>query len=251
MPAGFTLWFTGLSGSGKSTLANAVGQALARSGRLVDVLDGDVVRQHLCKGLGFSREDRDTNVRRIGFVAHLITRHGGVAITAAISPYRALRDENRKRIENFVEVYCRCPLAECERRDVKGLYQKARQALAAGQPMGFTGVDDPYEEPLAPEVTVETAQEGIAESAAKILRKLSALGYLDESALSPRNSGLSAASIEFLPEELVARAESALRNAGRIHTEVLVRELQVGLPTAARLLDRLAEKGVIKFLNQG
>ena len=247
MPTGFTLWFTGLSGSGKSTLANAVGQALAASGRLVDVLDGDVVRQHLCKGLGFSREDRDTNIRRIGFVAHLITRHGGVAITAAISPYRALRDENRKRIGTFVEVYCRCPLAECERRDVKGLYRKAREALAIGQPMGFTGVDDPYEEPLAPEVTVETAQEGIAESAAKIMRKLQALGYLDAATPRPRDSALTAARIEFLPEELVTQAEEALKKAGRIHTEVLLRELQVGLPTAARLLDRLAEKGVIRL----
>ncbi|MBI3830849.1 MAG: adenylyl-sulfate kinase [Planctomycetes bacterium] len=242
MLKGFTLWFTGLSGSGKSTLAHAVAEELARAGRLVDLLDGDVVRQQLSKGLSFSKEDRDTNIRRIGFVAALVTRHGGVAITAAISPYRALRDENRKLIGNFVEVYCKCPLAKCEERDVKGLYKKARQAVADGKPMHFTGVDDPYEEPLQPEIVVETDQASVEAGAAKILKRLHELGYLDEKV--DVSSGLNAHH-EHLPAELIAKAEVAVRKTGRAHSQALMDELHVGFVTASRLLDILADKGVV------
>ena len=167
---GFTIWFTGLSGSGKSTLAHAVAQGLEARGRRVELLDGDVVRQYLSKGLAFSKEDRDENIRRIGFVAHVVTRHGGIAITAAISPYRAIREENRALIGagQFVEVYCECPVSECERRDVKGLYAKAR----SGMIKEFTGVSDPYEEPLNAEVTIATHQESLDDSVAKIMRYL-------------------------------------------------------------------------------
>ncbi len=152
-PAGFTLWFTGLSGAGKSTIGMLVKQELQRRFVPVEMLDGDEFRTHLSKGLGFSREDRDTNIRRIGYVAKLLTKHGVAVITTAISPYRATRDEVRGQIRRFVEVYVRCPLAVCAERDVKGLYKKALQ----GEISHFTGVDDPYEEPLYPELTLETA----------------------------------------------------------------------------------------------
>lgn len=174
MSKGFTLWFTGLSGSGKSTLAHAVAEELLERGMKVEVLDGDVVRTNLSQGLGFSKEDRDTNIRRIGFVCHLLTRNDVVAIAAAISPYREIRDENRNLIGRFVEVYCRCPLDKLEARDVKGLYAKAR----AGEITGFTGVDDPYEEPLNPEIVVETDRESAADSAAKIIRSLELMGLI-------------------------------------------------------------------------
>src|SRR5918996_51557 len=142
---GFTIWFTGLSGAGKTTLAAALAAELANRGLKVEILDGDEVRTNLSKGLGFSKEDRDTNIRRIGYVAHLLTRNGVVAITAAISPYRAIRDEVRARIgRGFVEVYAKCPLETLITRDVKGLYQRA----LAGEIKEFTGVSDPYEEPL-------------------------------------------------------------------------------------------------------
>ena len=177
MSKGFTLWFTGLSGSGKSTLAHAVAEELLERGMKVEVLDGDVVRTNLSQGLGFSKEDRDTNIRRIGFVCHLLTRNDVVAIAAAISPYREIRDENRKLIGRFVEVYCRCPLDTLRARDVKGLYAKAR----AGEIKGFTGVDDPYEEPLNPEIVVETDRESAAESAAKIIRSLELMGLIPAS----------------------------------------------------------------------
>jgi adenylylsulfate kinase len=172
---GFTLWLTGLPCSGKSTLSNHVAPLLREHGHDVEVLDGDVVRRDLCKGLGFSREDRDTNVLRIGFVADLLTRHGVTVIVAAVSPYAAVRDQVRQRIGRFVEVYVECPLEECERRDVKGMYQKARAGLIPA----FTGVDDPYEPPTAPEVTVRTREEGVAESARAIFAKLRELGYTD------------------------------------------------------------------------
>lgn len=175
--SGFTIWLTGLSGAGKSTLARALEQALTERGRHVEVLDGDEVRENLSKGLGFSKEDRDTNIRRIAYVARLITRSGGVAITAAISPYRAVRDEARGQIGSFVEVFVRCPLPALVERDTKGLYAKALR----GEIPQFTGVSDPYEEPLAAEVVVDTDIESIAESASKILRKLEALGYLTTS----------------------------------------------------------------------
>jgi adenylyl-sulfate kinase len=174
---GFTLWFTGLSGSGKSTLAHAVADELLERGMKVEILDGDVVRTNLSKGLGFSKEDRDINIRRIGFVCHLLTRNDAVAIGAAISPYREIRDENRKLIGRFVEVYCKCPLEALAERDVKGLYKKAM----AGEIKNFTGVDDPYEEPLNPEVVVETDRETVEESVAKIVRTLELMGYIPAS----------------------------------------------------------------------
>lgn len=171
---GFTLWLTGLSGAGKSTIATAVAVELARHGIRVEVLDGDEVRQHLSKGLGFSREDRDTNIRRIAFVAKLLTRNGVAVIAAAISPYRGVRDEARREIGNFVEVYVRASLDACIRRDAKGLYRKA----LAGEIPQFTGVSDPYEEPLAPDLLVDTEREPVAESAARVIARLIDLGYV-------------------------------------------------------------------------
>jgi adenylyl-sulfate kinase len=172
--SGFTLWLTGLSGAGKSTLAVAVAERLRASGIRVEILDGDEVRRNLSKGLGFSREDRDTNIRRIGYVAKLLTRNGVAVITAAISPYRAVRDEVRREIGSFVEVYVRASLHECIRRDTKGLYRKA----LAGEVPQFTGVSDPYEEPLAPEIVVDTELESVRESGARVLDRLVELGYL-------------------------------------------------------------------------
>lgn len=173
---GFTLWFTGLSGSGKTTLARAVEGILRDRGFKVEVLDGDVVRTNLSKGLGFSKEDRDTNIKRIGFVCKLLTRNGVVAIGSAISPYREVRDFVRQEVGRFVEVYCRCPLDALIERDVKGLY---RQALD-GEIENFTGVSDPYEEPLNPEVIADTDREAPEESVRKIIGKLEELGYIPE-----------------------------------------------------------------------
>ena len=174
MSGGFTLWFTGLSGAGKTTVAHIVERALRERGLNVEVLDGDMVRTHLSKGLGFSREDRDTNIRRIGFVANLLTRNGVAVIVAAISPYRAIRDEARAEIKRFAEVFVKCPLEECVRRDVKGLYKKAM----AGEIPAFTGVSDPYEEPLDPELVLDTTKEGPEESARRVIATLERLGYL-------------------------------------------------------------------------
>jgi adenylylsulfate kinase len=172
---GFTVWFTGLSGSGKTTLSKRLESDLRRRGiRKIEVLDGDVIRTHLSKGLGFSREDRDANIKRIGFVCKLLSRNGVVAIAAAISPYREARDFNRKEIGDFVEVYCKCSLEVCIERDVKGLYRKA----LAGEIKNYTGVDDPYEEPLSPEVILETDRETPEQSVMKIIQKLESLGYL-------------------------------------------------------------------------
>jgi len=173
-PPGFTIWLTGLSGAGKSTLARAVQLALRERQRHVEVLDGDEVRENLSKGLGFSREDRDTNIRRIAYVARLVSRSGGVAITAAISPYRATRDEARAQNGAFVEVFVRCPLNVLVERDTKGLYAKALR----GEIAQFTGVSDPYEEPLAAEVVVDTDLETVEGSARKVVNKLESLGYL-------------------------------------------------------------------------
>ena len=171
---GFTLWFTGLSGAGKSTLAAAVSAELRGRGVPVEVLDGDEVRQNLSKGLGFSREDRDTNIRRIGYVAKLLARNGVAVITAAISPYRAIRDEVRQDIGAFVEVYVKASLDECIRRDTKGLYARA----LAGEIPQFTGVSDPYEEPVAPELVIETEREEVADSASRVVDRLLELGHL-------------------------------------------------------------------------
>lgn len=174
MAKGFILWFTGLSGSGKTTISKALEPELKARGCKVEILDGDVVRTNLSKGLGFSKEDRDTNIRRIGFVANLLSRNGVVAMTAAISPYRAIRDEIRAMEPNFVEVYVKAPLEVCEARDVKGLYAKAR----AGEIKGFTGIDDTYEAPLNPEIVCCTDAESLAESVKKVLSKLEQLGYI-------------------------------------------------------------------------
>ncbi len=174
---GFTLWFTGLSGSGKSTIAHLVGPELDRRGHVVEYLDGDTVRTHLSKGLGFSKADRDTNIERIGWVASRLTRQGAAVIAAAISPYEETRRAARATVEEwgaFVEVYVRASVDECARRDVKGLYAKA----FAGELEGFTGVDDPYEEPAAPELVVDTEQHAPEESARLIVEKLEELGLV-------------------------------------------------------------------------
>ena len=172
---GFTLWFTGLSGAGKSTISQLAADELRRRGLRVEVLDGDVVRTHLSKGLGFSKEDRDTNIRRIGWVCEVLSRNGVAAIGAAISPYREIRDEIRAKTERFVEVYVECPIPALAERDVKGLYKKA----LAGELKNFTGVSDPYEPPLNPEVICHTDERETPEqSTAKVLAKLEELGYI-------------------------------------------------------------------------
>ena len=176
MNRGFVIWLTGLSGAGKSTLAGRLREELEARGRAVEVLDGDEVRTNLSKGLGFSKEDRDTNIRRIGYVAALASKHGAAVITAAISPYREVRDEVRAKTPGFFEVYVRCSLDELVRRDVKGLYQKA----IAGEIANFTGVSDPYEAPEHPEVVVDTELETVEESVAKILAALGARGLLGD-----------------------------------------------------------------------
>jgi len=181
---GFTLWFTGLPCSGKSTLAEIVAKELESRDRGVEILDGDVVRTHLTKGLGFSKEDRDENIRRIGYVCALLSKHGAIAISAAISPYRAIRDEVRSKTENFVEVFVDTPLELCVKRDVKGMYKKAY----AGEIKNFTGVTDPYEPPLNPEIVIETQKEEPQASAARILENLERMGFIDpvdEPAYSP------------------------------------------------------------------
>ncbi|MBI4307940.1 MAG: adenylyl-sulfate kinase [Chloroflexi bacterium] len=170
---GATVWFTGLSGSGKSTIAERLVNVLREREIKVELLDGDVVRTNLSKGLGFSKEDRDTNIRRIGFVSKLLTRNGVVSVVAAISPYREVREEVRRDIGDFIEVYVHCPLEELVRRDVKGLYAKAIR----GEIPNFTGVSDPYEEPLNPEVTVHTDRETVDESLGKVLAAIERRGY--------------------------------------------------------------------------
>lgn len=172
---GVTIWFTGLSGAGKTTISEQVEAKLRKQGYKVEILDGDIVRTNLTKGLGFSKEDRDENIRRIGFVSHLLTRNGVIVIVSAISPYRAIREEVRQRIGNFVEVFVNAPLNVCENRDVKGLYKKAR----AGEIKGFTGIDDPYEAPLNPEIECRTDLEELDESVAKVFTRLEELGFLN------------------------------------------------------------------------
>jgi adenylyl-sulfate kinase len=176
MTTGFTIWFTGLSGAGKSTISEIVERELRERGHKVEVLDGDVVRTHLSKGLTFSKEDRDTNIRRIGWVCEVLTRNDVVAIAAAISPYRAVRDEVRANIGRFVEVYVDCSIERLAERDVKGLYKKA----LAGEIANFTGVSDPYEPPLNPEVVCYSdGRETAEQSAAKVIAKLESLGYIE------------------------------------------------------------------------
>jgi adenylyl-sulfate kinase len=171
---GFTVWFTGLSGSGKSTLAELLVDVLEQRGHRYELLDGDVVRTHLSKGLGFSKEDRDTNILRIGWVAERLTYHGAAVVCSAISPYREARDQVRRSIPTFVEVYVKCSVEECARRDVKGLYEKAFR----GEITGFTGVDDPYEPPESPELVVDTERLSPEECLELLVAKLEELGYL-------------------------------------------------------------------------
>ena len=171
---GFTLWFTGLSGAGKSTISCIIEKRFREAGARVEVLDGDVVRENLSKGLGFSKEDRDINIRRIGFVCELLSRNGVIAIVAAISPYRAIREEIRERILNFVEIYVECPIDVVSERDVKGLYRKAR----AGEIREMTGIDDPYEPPERPEIVVDAVRLTPDQSADSILKALEAQGWL-------------------------------------------------------------------------
>lgn len=163
-----------MSGAGKSTVSERVLQRLKDAGAKVELLDGDVVRTHLSKGLGFTKEDRDINIRRIGFVCQLLSRNGVIALVAAISPYRAVREEVRSEIENFVEVYVHCPIDVLAERDVKGLYKKA----LAGEIPSFTGVSDPYEPPLDPEVSIDSSRENVEESVEKVWTKLKDLGLI-------------------------------------------------------------------------
>jgi len=176
-PGGFTLWFTGLSGSGKTTIAHLVGPELDRRGLIVEYLDGDTVRTHLSKGLGFSKEDRDTHIERVGWVASRLTRQGGAVIAAAISPYEETRSQVRERVEEvgtFVEVYVKATVDACAERDVKGLYEKAFK----GEITEFTGVSDPYEEPSSPELVVDTEEHDPEESAEIVVAKLEELGLI-------------------------------------------------------------------------
>ena len=175
-PPGVCVWLTGLSGSGKTSTAEALSALIVESGRRVSLFDGDVVRRHLSAELGFSKEHRDVNVRRVGFVASEIVRHGGVAVCALISPYAAARAEVRQMVGdgNFVEVYVNTPLSVCEARDVKGMYGKARR----GEITGFTGVDDPYEPPKCPEIELDTVCHPVAENAARILDYLTCRGFI-------------------------------------------------------------------------
>ncbi|MEH2196821.1 adenylyl-sulfate kinase [Nostoc sp.] len=170
---GVTIWLTGLSGAGKTTICQFLETELRSQGYKIEVLDGDVVRQNLSQGLTFSKKDRDENIRRIGFVAHLLTRNNVIVLVSVISPYRAIRQEVKERIGDFIEVYVNAPLEVCEQRDVKGLYKKAR----AGEIKNFTGIDDLYEVPLKPDVECKTNEETITQSANKILNKLEELGY--------------------------------------------------------------------------
>jgi adenylylsulfate kinase len=173
---GFCLWFTGLSGSGKTTITNLLVKELRQRGSKLEVLDGDIVRENLSKGLGFSKEDRDTNIRRIAFVANLLSRNGVPVITAAISPYREIRDEARELMDNrFIETYVKASVEVCEQRDVKGLYAKAR----SGEIKEFTGISDPYEPPTDPELVLETESQSPEQSARQIL------DYLEEKGLVP------------------------------------------------------------------
>ena len=171
---GFTAWFTGLPCSGKSTIADAAAEELRQMGLRVERLDADIIRQHLWRELGYSKEDRDENIRRATYLAHLLTRNGIAVLTSFISPYQELRDYARKQIGNFVEIYVKCPVEVCIQRDRRGMYRKA----LAGEIQNFTGVSDPYEEPLNPEVTIESDREPVKESVARVIAKLKELGYI-------------------------------------------------------------------------
>lgn len=204
MLEGFTVWFTGLPRAGKTTIAQLVAGKLRELGCKVEVLDGDLVRTKLSQGLGFSKEDRDTNIRRIGFVCQLLSRNGVVAIAAAISPYRAVRDEVRQSIGRFVEVYVKCPVGVCEQRDFKGLYERARR----GEIDNFTGVSDPYEEPFHPEVVCNTDEESPEESAANVIQRLVELQYLPQTLAVGGEHKASPVYLQEEEEEIKARLMS-------------------------------------------
>jgi len=172
---GFTLWFTGLPCSGKSTIADTTAEELRQRGLKAERLDGDIIRKHLWKELGFSKEDRDENIRRAAFLAGLLTRNGIAVLTSFISPYRELRDYARREIGNFVEIYVKCPVEVCIQRDTRGMYKKA----LAGEIPNFTGVSDPYEEPLNPELVIDSDKESLTESVTKVMAKIKELGYMD------------------------------------------------------------------------
>ena len=172
---GFTLWFTGLPCSGKSTIADSVAEELRQRGLKAERLDADIIRKHLWKELGYSKEDRDENIRRVTFLAKLLTRNGIAVLTSFISPYRQLRDYARREIGDFVEIYVKCPVEVCMQRDTRGMYKKA----LAGEIPNFTGVSDPYEEPLNPELIIESDKESLAESVAKVIARIKELGYVD------------------------------------------------------------------------
>jgi len=197
---GFTLWLTGLSGAGKTTLARQILNELRNQGLLVEILDGDEVRANLSKGLGFSKEDRDTNIRRIGYVSRLLSRNGVAVITAAISPYRDIRNEVRQSIEDdgsqFIEVYVKCPIDVLAKRDVKGLYKKA----LAGEIDSFTGVSDPYQEPVDPEIVVETDRESIEQSVDTIISELNRRRLLTQVTESSASSNVVPLSSESVSE---------------------------------------------------
>ncbi len=172
---GFTAWFTGLPCSGKSTIADAAAEELRQMGLRVERLDADIIRQHLWRELGYSKEDRDENIRRAAYLAHLLTRNGIAVLTSFISPYQETRDYARKQIGNFVEIYVKCPVEVCIQRDSRGMYRKA----LAGEIANFTGVSDPYEEPLNPEVTIESDREPVKQNVARVIAKLKELGYIN------------------------------------------------------------------------
>jgi 3'-phosphoadenosine 5'-phosphosulfate synthase len=229
---GFVVWFTGLSGSGKSTLAAMLSAELRARSVHVEVLDGDEVRTHLSKGLGFSKEDRDVNVQRIGYVAKLIARSGGCAMTAAISPYKAIRDAQRAQIPHFVEVYCSCAIPALAERDAKGLYKKA----LAGEIKGFTGIDDPYEPPDSPEVIARTDQETKEESLARILAKLEELGY------APRRGAARAAASAGAHGLVAPHGGELVNRRVGVGERAALAERARGLPAIA--LDERAESDV-------
>ncbi len=198
MKRGFTLWFTGLSGSGKTTLSRSVAEILIGRGYPVERLDGDEVRRNLTSDLGFTREDRFENIKRITYVAKLLSRNGVATLVAAITPYREMREKARKEIDDYVEVYVKCPLEVCEERDVKGLYKKAREGIIKQ----FTGIDDPYDEPENPEIVVDTSVEDEKSCVKKIIDTLHKLGYLEKGWIEGELDGYSQEEKEMISKRL-------------------------------------------------